>query len=101
MLKVLGTVRPYNLTIAAALINAALDLKLPDMVITVGTDGKHMVGSYHYKGDALDIRTKHLSLTEKRALAKNMAQRLGTDYDVILEGLGTANEHLHVERDTD
>ncbi len=100
MLKVLSSVRPRSLVIAAALINTATELRLTkDMVITCGANGQHMVGSKHAAGDALDIRTKHLTPQELAALVAALQQRLGPDYDLVMEDVGKTNEHLHCERD--
>jgi hypothetical protein len=86
--------------IAAALINAANTLGLKqDMLITSGNEGVHMPGSLHYLDRALDFRTKHLATANKKALAAAVKKRLGKDYDVILENVGGANEHLHIEFD--
>lgn len=95
-----GAVVPRTLIIAAAVVNAANSLDLTqDMLITSGNDSTHMKGSKHYLDWALDFRTKHLTVTQKRALAETVKQRLGKEYDVILESLGKMNEHLHVEYD--
>ena len=73
-----------------------------EMVVTSLNDGKHRVGSFHYKNQAVDIRTKNLPSTEAKKLAtKKLTGRLGLDYDVILESLGGMNEHLHCEYDPD
>lgn len=61
-------------------------------VITSALDGKHSKGSLHYKGLALDFRTR--TLDDPQALATALATALGDDYDVVLEG-----DHLHVEYD--
>ena len=90
-------VRPRNLWIAAAL--ARIPAPVP-IVITAGIDGKHMVGSKHYDGDALDIRTKNFpSRAAKLAFAEALRRELGPAYQVIFEAAGTPNEHLHVEFD--
>jgi hypothetical protein len=100
LLKCKTTVRPRSLMIAAGVINAANELGITaDIVITAGNDGQHMVGSKHYTGDALDVRTKHLSIVEKESLREMVRHRLGSNYDVILESVGAENEHLHVEFD--
>jgi hypothetical protein len=101
LLKIKSTaVVPKVCVIAAGVINAANTLRLKqDMLITSGNDGTHMPGSLHYKDRALDFRTKHLSLADKKALVTAVKRRLGKDYDVILEYAGEANEHLHVEHD--
>lgn len=94
-----GVVVPKSCIIACAVVNAATKLGLPDMVVTSGNDKQHRPGSLHYVDRALDFRTKHLTTDEKAALVKAVRTRLGTGYDVILEGEGTANEHLHCEYD--
>ena len=68
------------------------------MVVTSINDGTHSRTSLHWIGHACDIRTKTLpTATAKRWFAAEVRRRLGVDFDVILEGIGTANEHLHVE----
>ena len=72
-----------------------------DAVMTAGVDGGHMSGSDHYKGDAVDMRTRHLGVA-KAAIVGEISAALnypGGDYDVLLEGEGTTNEHLHIEFD--
>jgi len=101
MLFVKSTVRPFCLHIACAVINAALELELPDVTITAGKDGQHKPGSEHGRGNALDARTKNIrKWATKRAFCDLVKKRLGPLYDVLLEDLGGPNEHLHVERDS-
>jgi hypothetical protein len=95
-----GAVVPRTLIIAAGVVNAANSLGLSqDMLITSGNDSTHMKGSKHFLDWALDFRTKHLTATQKQALADTAKKRLGREYDVILESVGKVNEHLHVEYD--
>ena len=61
-----------------------------EAVITSARDGKHMEGSLHYKGQAIDLRTKHVL----EALTKKIKEYVGSDYDVVLE-----SEHIHLEWD--
>lgn len=71
-----------------------------DMVITSGNDSKHGRTSLHYKNKAVDIRTKNLTNEEKQKLINRLKSELYKNgYDVLLEGAGTNNEHLHVEFD--
>ena len=63
-------------------------------VITSANDGKHGPKSKHYRGDAVDIRTRHLSADEEINIAHEIAQSLGKDFDVVLE-----SDHLHIEYD--
>jgi hypothetical protein len=85
--------------IAAAVVNAANVLGLPDMLVTSGNDSTHMKGSKHYSDEALDFRTKHLTPDQKYQLVAAVRKRLGNGYDVILESERRANEHLHIELD--
>lgn len=65
-----------------------------DLVITAGTDGKHMKGSLHYKGLALDYRSRQLKKSARDDLLKEGRQVLGPDYDFIEE-----DDHFHAEHD--
>lgn len=69
-----------------------------ECVITAGTDGKHMEKSLHYVGKALDLRTNNVP-GRALQLKVELQQALGKDYDVVLEAVGTPNEHCHVEYD--
>jgi hypothetical protein len=70
-----------------------------DTVVTSANDGQHMNNSYHYRGRAFDFRTKHAAGL-MNGLVAEMTKRLGPlGFDVIWEGIGTENEHLHVELD--
>lgn len=67
--------------------------------ITAGTDGTHMKGSLHYKGQAIDLRSKNLKEEQKDLVFAELKKRLGKDYDVLLEDRGMPNEHFHIEYD--
>ena len=69
-----------------------------ECVITSANDAKHSAASLHYKGGALDFRTKTYA-GDKQALRDEIKAALGQDFDVVLEALGEDNEHLHVEHD--
>lgn len=70
------------------------------LTVTSGMDGDHMEGSRHPGGLAEDYRTHDLpDVTTKKRMAQLVRRALGPEYDVILEDLGTTNEHLHVEFD--
>lgn len=86
-------VTPANLIIAAAIANVAEEQKL-NLVITAGTDGKHMVGSRHYTGQALDLRTSNLTDPQVASVMAALKFRLGSHYDVLLE-----KDHVHIEWD--
>jgi len=70
-----------------------------DCVLTSAVDGKHGRKSRHKSGNGGDYRTKHLTSAEKSFLLRTLHERLGLDFDFLLEAEGTANEHLHGEWD--
>jgi len=99
--------------------SAFLDYGIPGCQITSGAEGKHMVGSKHPLGRAFDFRTHGLSV-DRRSLCRRLSIALGGtgkeatykdtqgelnyafdggEFDVIFEGDGTPNEHIHVEFD--
>lgn len=72
-------------------------------VITSGLEGKHGVGSLHFVGLALDYRVRsteeywpggiwNIPLPERRVMARELRDRLGAQYDVVLKP-----DHLHSE----
>lgn len=61
------------------------------LTITSCTDGQHKEGSLHYEGLAVDLRLPNAG---KEKVVGQLAGRLGTEYDVILEA-----DHIHVEYD--
>lgn len=67
--------------------------------ITSSMDGQHMHNSKHYYGLAEDYRTHDLPDRCKHAMFDEVREILGVDYQVIFEGEGTPNEHLHIEYD--
>ena len=80
-------------------IHPAFEAENVDTWITSGTEHyKHSVKrSAHYRGDALDLRSKHLF--PKRAKYKvynTLKRRLGEDFVVILEAEGRPWEHFHI-----
>ena len=66
--------------------------------ITSANDSKHSTGSLHYQGKALDFRT-HDFQGDKKELVHMCKEALGPHFDVLLEGLGTPSEHVHLEHD--
>lgn len=78
-------------------------------VITSANDGKHSATSLHYGREgkytdglcrACDYRTKYLGLDGREIELQNKVRAaLGQDFDVIMEDIGSENEHLHVEYD--
>ena len=65
-----------------------------DCVITSASDGKHGPNSLHYKGQALDLRTRHLNGQGLQAVYLKLKESLGEQFDVVLE-----SDHIHVEWD--
>ena len=70
--------------------NAARIISMGEMVVTSGKDGKHGENSLHYKGRAVDLRTR--DFTDIWATKLRMA--LGKGWDVVVE-----SDHIHVELD--
>ena len=70
------------------------DKNLGRATITSGTDGKHSSGSKHYIGAAIDLRTMNLTNDQIQFAATELKERLGVEYDVVVEG-----DHLHLEHD--
>ena len=67
-----------------------------ELMITSVTDGKHMEGSLHYKGHAVDMRTTAVGIPAEtvQRIAAKVKSALGPQFDVVVEG-----DHLHVEFD--
>lgn len=69
-------------------------------VITSGVDGVHHGNgtddTLHYKGLALDYRTREFRAVDLPKVRAEIAAALGPNYDVVLE-----KDHLHVEFDPD
>ena len=68
--------------------------------VTSGNDSKHGANSLHGKGRALDYRTHDFG-GDKQQLLHELREALGPEFDVVLEGEGTPNEHIHAELDVD
>lgn len=67
------------------------------------TDGDHANRrSFHNLDLAIDVRVKNVGGPKKQALLHAMLERAidreyPGKYDVLLEGAGTANAHIHIE----
>lgn len=100
MIKVKNNVTPPLLVIMAAVANVAERWGIT-VVVTSGTDGKHMQNSKHYEAAALDVRSKQPFKTPKEKLdfLAAVMERLGDNYYGLLEAPGNPNEHFHIEFD--
>ena len=70
------------------------DLCNAHLIITSLLDGKHMKGSKHYDGLAVDLRIRHLHEPDRARVAEAINRALGPQYDVVLE-----SDHIHIELD--
>ena len=68
-------------------------------IITSCRDGRHSTKSWHYKGRAVDLRTNDLPEATTLRIELALREELDHEFDVLLEGLGTSNEHIHIEFD--
>ena len=67
------------------------------LIVTSTTDGIHSIGSLHYRGLGLDIRTRHLPIDLLEVIHTKIKLRLAslsTSFQVILE-----STHIHIEFD--
>jgi len=64
------------------------------VTVTAVTDGKHMTGSKHYIGQAVDLRTFYFSVDVQHSIVTDLKIRLTDEFDVVLE-----KDHLHLEYD--
>lgn len=87
-----------QMAMASLVIYSIYQAKGMECVVTSANDSKHGTNSHHYKGNALDFRTKSF-VGDKAWLREEIDDCLGQDFDVVLEDLGGDNEHLHVEYD--
>lgn len=65
-----------------------------DFVITSLTDGKHMKGSLHYKGLALDMRSRDFYMKEAGDFFYWFVSNYDKEYDLVVE-----KDHFHIEYD--
>ena len=70
-----------------------------ELVITAVFNGEHMGGSKHYSGEGFDARTHNVPPAELPIMVAEIKGALGDEFDVVFEGAGTPNAHLHVEYD--
>lgn len=66
-----------------------------EITVTSLRDGKHSPKSLHYKGLAADIRTRHMSLEERKDVFTQLRTWLDPlGFDTVLE-----SDHIHTEYD--
>jgi len=65
-----------------------------DAIVTFTTNGKHKNNSLHYKGKAIDLRTRDLSRKQVNNIVTKLRNKLGHNYDVLIEV-----RHIHIEYD--
>jgi len=63
-----------------------------ELVVTELTGGKHGRGSLHYVGLGADLRTNYFNHDEAAKVALELREKLGEEFDVILE-----KTHIHLE----
>lgn len=85
-----------QMALAAIVVYHLYQSKGIECVITSANDSVHGERSLHYKGNALDFRTKNYP-GDKRWLKEEIAANLGQDFDVVYEDPDGDNQHIHVE----
>jgi len=95
---------PALIAILNAAAQAQEELGYPKvLVVTSINDGRHSTNSRHYKDEAIDFRTKGPvrnsmgSTLRKRTFRSRIEMLAGSRFRALLEGLGTPNEHVHVQ----
>ena len=89
-----------QLALAALIVDSIYRERGVECVITSANDSKHGANSWHYKGRALDFRCKQAELDgQEQSLRDEIKAALGDEFDVVLEAVGTENEHVHLEYD--
>lgn len=87
----------YQIDDEAARGAAALAWLPDDLVVTSVNDSKHSTNSPHYRDVALDLRSHNVPEHRREDLRLQLAARLGPQFTVLLEDLGTPNEHFHLQ----
>lgn len=64
------------------------------IVMTSCTDGKHGKHSHHYKGYAIDLRTRDTTPVIARDIARDIQLSLTSEFQVFWE-----KTHIHIEYD--
>ena len=69
------------------------------IMVTSVNDGKHKKGSFHYTGNAVDVRCRFFKDEDIRRAVDRFNILHDAEFDLIWEDNGGPNEHLHLERD--
>jgi hypothetical protein len=83
-----------EMLIAIDAANLVYSVHNKDCVITSARGDTHSNHSHHYKGLAVDLRTRHLVEPVKIKIVDALQTALGAEYQVIPE-----STHIHVEYD--
>lgn len=73
-----------------------------DCIVTALRDGKHRPNSLHQRDGlcrAADLRSNLIPAEIAANLVRDIKECAGWDFDVLLEGANTPNEHIHLEYD--
>jgi len=74
-----------------------------EAIVTSANDGTHRKGSLHYRDAAIDLRVKNIALVEAdqshfhQALKRQVELAYPGEFDILLEGAGGPNVHIHAE----
>ena len=84
---------------AAEIAKPILEAAGVDFVVTSTGPGdrantESVEGTKHNTGQAFDIRTRDIPEEDRQAVADQLQEALGDDFDVVLE-----SDHIHIERD--
>lgn len=69
------------------------------LVLTSVNDSKHKEGSFHYRGLAVDLRIKTMPQKLRAVAVRQLKEALGSQFDVLHEGIGADWEHVHIEHE--
>lgn len=83
-----------QMAVAFCIAQGIFERHAKECVITSCSDGKHGPNSLHYKGKALDLRTRHLRPEQVHPVFLELRTALGPQFDVVLE-----DDHMHLEFD--
>jgi hypothetical protein len=68
-----------------------------DCWITSLNDSTHMLGSKHFIGRAVDLRSHHLPEADRAEFHHKLRVALGPQFTVLYESPRKPNEHYHIQ----